>query len=53
MSVVSDKTFLPVLNEIEELYIDGMSPKMIAEELDLPLEEVLGWLDAGDYLDQN
>lgn len=53
MSIVSDKIFLLIASEIEDLYMNGMSPEMIAEELDLSLEEVLEWLEAGDYLNQN
>lgn len=39
--------------EIEDMYMDGISPKIIAQELDLPLEKVLAWLEAVDYIDQN
>jgi DNA-directed RNA polymerase specialized sigma24 family protein len=31
--------------DIEQLYIDGMSPKQIAAELECPITIVLEWLD--------
>jgi hypothetical protein len=31
--------------DIEQLYIDGMSAKMIAVTLDCPIEQVLGFLE--------
>ena len=42
-----------VFDEIEDLYMDGMSPRMIAECVDLPLEEVLEFLEAVDLVEQN
>jgi DNA-directed RNA polymerase specialized sigma24 family protein len=32
--------------DIEQLYIDGMSPKQIASELECPIAIVLAWLDS-------
>lgn len=32
--------------DIEQLYIEGMSPKQIASELDCPIELVLGWIES-------
>jgi hypothetical protein len=32
--------------DIEQLYIDGLSPKQIASELDCPITIVLEWLDS-------
>jgi DNA-directed RNA polymerase specialized sigma24 family protein len=31
--------------DIEQLYIDGLSAKRIAQILDVPLDQVLGWLE--------
>ena len=31
--------------DIEQLYIEGHSPRMIAMLLDCPIEQVLGWLE--------
>jgi hypothetical protein len=31
--------------DIEQLYIEGMSPTQIATELDCPIEIVLGWIE--------
>jgi len=30
--------------DIEQLYIEGLSPKAIARELDCPIEIVLAWI---------
>ena len=40
--------------DIEQLYIDGHSPRMISIMLECPIEQVYGWLeevglDAEDY----
>ena len=32
--------------DIEQLYIDGMSPKQIAGELECPVELVLDWIES-------
>ena len=32
--------------DIEQLYIEGMSPKQIATELECPIEIVLGWIES-------
>ena len=40
MSAMSDLAY-----EIEQLYIEGHSPKMIAIRLECPIEQVLGWLE--------
>jgi hypothetical protein len=31
--------------EIEQLYIEGHTPRMIAIMLECPIEQVLGWLE--------
>jgi DNA-directed RNA polymerase specialized sigma24 family protein len=31
--------------DIEQLYIEGMSARQIANELDCPVELVLGWIE--------
>ena len=31
--------------DIEQLYIEGHSPRMIAIMLECPIEQVLGWLE--------
>ena len=31
--------------DIEQLYIEGHSPKMISIMLECPIEQVLGWLE--------
>jgi hypothetical protein len=41
MSVMKDLAY-----DIEQLYIDGMSPKQIASELECPIELVLGWIES-------
>jgi hypothetical protein len=40
MSAIKDLAY-----DIEQLYIDGMSAKMIAVTLDCPIEQVLGFLE--------
>jgi hypothetical protein len=40
MSAIKDLAY-----DIEQLYIDGMSAKMIAQTLDCPIEQVLGFLE--------
>ena len=40
MSKMADLSY-----DIEQLYIDGMSAKMIAVTLDCPIEQVLGFLE--------
>jgi transposase len=40
MSVMSELAY-----DIEQLYIEGHSPKIIAMMLDCPLELVYGWLE--------
>lgn len=40
MSVMSDLAY-----DIEQLYIEGHSPKMIAAILECPVEMVYGWLE--------
>ncbi len=41
MSVMKDLSY-----DIEQLYIDGHSPKMIATILDCPVEIVYNWMEA-------
>jgi hypothetical protein len=41
MSAIKDFVY-----DIEQLYIDGMSPKQIASELECPIELVLGWIES-------
>jgi|APCry1669189440_1035222.scaffolds.fasta_scaffold40931_2 hypothetical protein len=38
--------------DIEQLYIDGMSAKTIANVLEIPIEMVLAWLDGEGVADQ-
>ena len=38
--------------DIEQLYIEGFSPKSIAVQLECPLEIVYGWLEANN-MDQS
>jgi len=40
MSAMSDLAY-----DIEQLYIEGHSPRMIAIMLECPIEQVLGWLE--------
>jgi hypothetical protein len=49
MSKMADLTY-----DIEQLYIEGHSPRMISIMLECPIEQVYGWLeevglDAEDY----
>jgi hypothetical protein len=37
--------------DIEQLYIDGMSAKMIAQELDCPIGIVKGWIEGNGVAD--
>jgi len=44
--------------DIEQLYIEGHSPRMISIMLECPIEQVLGWLEevgveAEDYSPHN
>jgi hypothetical protein len=38
--------------DIEQLYIEGTSAKGIARILDVPLDQVLGWLEEYDLSDE-
>lgn len=40
MSAMSDLAY-----DIEQLYIEGHSPKMISTMLECPIGQVLGWLE--------
>lgn len=42
-----------MFDEIEDLYMDGMSPKTIAECVGMPVADVLVFLEAVDLLNQN
>ena len=41
MSAMKDLSY-----DIEQLYIDGLSAKSIAQTLDCPIEQVLGFLES-------
>lgn len=45
--------FGEICMEIEDLYMDGMSPKLIAECVGLSVEQVLAYLEAVDLFEQN
>jgi len=47
MSKMADLSY-----EIEQLYIDGMSPRTIALTLKCPLDQVLGWLEEVNIIEQ-
>ena len=38
--------------DIEQLYIDGMSARMIALTLDCPIDMVYGWIEGNGVADQ-
>jgi len=43
MSAMSDLAY-----DIEQLYIEGYSPKTIAAMLSCPIEQVYGWLESNN-----
>ena len=47
MSKMADLSY-----EIEQLYIDGMSPRTIALTLECPLDQVLAWLEEVNIIEQ-
>ena len=46
MSTIKDMIY-----DIEQLYIDGLSAKQIAEQLNCPLGVVKGWIDGNGVAD--
>ena len=46
MSGIKDMVY-----DIEQLYIDGLSAKQIAEQLNCPLGVVKGWIDGNGVAD--
>ena len=46
MSKMSDLTY-----DIEQLYIEGMSARRIAQILECPIEIVLGWIESQSVAD--
>jgi DNA-directed RNA polymerase specialized sigma24 family protein len=47
MSAMSDLAY-----DIEQLYIEGLSARYIARELNCPIETVLAWIESQSVADQ-
>ena len=45
------QTLSELAYDIEQLYIDGMSARMIALTLDCPVELVYGWIEGNSVAD--
>ena len=46
MSAMSDLAY-----DIEQLYIEGYSPKTIAMMLECPIDQVYGWLESNNVVE--